>query len=94
MCSQREFVTFPTSSINKDCSTVEKETKMITRKRLGLLALTTIVLFGLASLTRNDHHGAGGAVGFVFFWAFVVSALVLVVTSATILVRHRVTGKA
>jgi uncharacterized membrane protein YhaH (DUF805 family) len=61
---------------------------MITRKRLGVLAVITIVLLGFATLLRNDHHGVGAVFGFLTWWSFVICAVVVVLSSAAIVVRR------
>lgn len=61
---------------------------MITRKRLGVLAVITIVLLGIATLLRNEHNGLGGAAGFLSWWSFVICAVVVVLSSAAIVVRR------
>ncbi len=61
---------------------------MITRKRLGVLAVTTVALLGLATLLRNEHHGVGQVVGFLSWWSFVICAVVVVLSSAAIVVRR------
>ena len=67
---------------------------MITRKRLGVLAVITIILLGLATLLRNEHHGVAATVGFLAWWSFVICAVVVVLSSAAIVVRgtHRQTS--
>ena len=61
---------------------------MITRKRLGELAVITILLLGLATLLRNEHHGLGAVVGFLSWWSFVICAVVVVLSSAAIVIRR------
>ena len=61
---------------------------MVTRKSLGTLAGTTLVLFAVAVAIGNDSGGAIHYVGKVAWFSFLACALVLVVTSVATLVRY------
>jgi hypothetical protein len=62
---------------------------MITRRNLTILGLATVAMFILSVVTRNLHHGLGGAFGFFCWWAFVLCALVLLVACVATLIHHR-----
>jgi hypothetical protein len=62
---------------------------MVTRKSLGLLAGTTLVLFALAGIIGNHQHGALKVIANIAWWAFLLCALFLIVASVATLVRHR-----
>jgi hypothetical protein len=57
---------------------------MVSRRSLGLLAGTTLVLAALAGAI-GEHH----VVGKVAFFGFLACALFLIVASVATLVRHR-----
>lgn len=62
---------------------------MITRRKIGALALITLLMFALAQLTHTWHHGIRGALGFLCWWGFVISLLTLVAACIATLVRRR-----
>jgi choline-glycine betaine transporter len=62
---------------------------MLTRKGLAVLAVVTLVLFGLAALLGNHNHGLRQAAADVSWTGFLVCLLFLIVGSAVVLVRSR-----
>jgi hypothetical protein len=62
---------------------------MITRKSLGLLAATALVLLAVSGLIGKHHHGVTRAVAIVAWWGFVACAVALIVASIATLARHR-----
>jgi len=62
---------------------------VITRRKIGALAVTTLVMFGLAQLTHAWHHGAAGAAGFLCWWGFLISLVTLVAMCIATVVRRR-----
>lgn len=62
---------------------------MVTRRSLGALAVVTLVLFAIAGLIGNHQHGAVGVISDVAWFGFLISLLLLVVGSATVIMRSR-----
>jgi hypothetical protein len=62
---------------------------MVTRKSLGLLAGTTLVLFAVAGIIGNHQHGTLSVIANIAWWAFLLCALFLIVVSVATIVRHR-----
>jgi hypothetical protein len=62
---------------------------MVTRRSLGGLAVLTLVLFAIAGVVGNGHHGLVQAIGDVAWNGFLVCLLFLVVGSAVVIVRSR-----
>jgi hypothetical protein len=84
MCSVRDRPTLDTVE-----SSNEEVNKMVTRRSLGALAVVTLVLFATAGLIGNHHHGAVGVISDIAWLGFLICLLLLVVGSATVIMRSR-----
>jgi hypothetical protein len=62
---------------------------MVTRKALVLLAGITLVLFAVAGVIGNHHHGALNVIATIAWWGFLLCALFLIVASVATIVRYR-----
>jgi hypothetical protein len=60
---------------------------MITRKSLAVLAVIVVVCFAVAGIIGNHRHGFVMAIGDIAWTGFIFGLLLLVVASATALVR-------
>jgi hypothetical protein len=62
---------------------------MLTRKSLTALAVLTLVLFAIAAVVGNHHHGLRQVVADVSWNGFLLCLLFLIVGSVLVLVRSR-----
>jgi hypothetical protein len=62
---------------------------MVTRKSLGLLAGTTLVLFAVAGIIGNHRHGALMTIANIAWYGFLLCLLFLIVASVATILRHR-----
>jgi hypothetical protein len=84
MCTSRDRPTLdPVKSSNEEVN------KMVTRRLLGALAVVTLVLFAAAGLLGNHNHGAVGVLSDIAWLGFLICLLLLVVASATVIMRSR-----
>jgi hypothetical protein len=60
---------------------------MITRKTLVTLAIVTLVLFAIAAVVGNHHHGLRQAVADISWNGFLLGLLLTIVASGVVLVR-------
>jgi hypothetical protein len=67
----------------------EEEPHMLTRRALVILAVVTLVLFGISAAVGNHHHGLRQAVGDVSWNGFLLGLVLVVVGSVAVLVRSR-----
>jgi hypothetical protein len=62
---------------------------MVTRRSLTLLTGITLALLAIAGIIGQHHHGALKIIANIGWWGFVICALVLILTSAATIRRHR-----